>query len=323
MTTPPKTSRKKAHSGSKGLHPRNIHRDGYNFEQLASVCPDLKPYIVQNIYGNSAINFADPAAVKNLNKALLKKDYNIDAWDIPDGFLCPPVPGRVDYLHYIADLLKVGDTNAAAAKIKLLDIGTGANGIYALLACKAYGWHCTASDINPTALNNVEAIVEKNKSIKGNLTLRLQSDKSHIFTGIIHDNEYFDVSVCNPPFHASLDEALKGNRKKRHNLEAKRLSASPQSSSLATLPALNFGGQNAELWCKGGEHKFLRTMIKESHIYSKHCRWFTTLVSKSDNLKPAKKLLQKLQAANIKEIEMKQGQKITRILAWSFEPIPN
>ena len=131
------------------------------------------------------------------------------------------------------------------------------------------------------------------------------------------------MSVCNPPFHASLDEALKGNRKKRHNLEAKRIATAPEGAPLATLPALNFGGQNAELWCKGGEHKFLRTMIKESRIYSKQCRWFTTLVSKSDNLKPAKKLLRKLQAVRIKEIEMKQGQKITRILAWSFEPISN
>jgi 23S rRNA (adenine1618-N6)-methyltransferase len=59
-------------------------------------------------------------------------------------------------------------------------------------------------------------------------------------------------------------------------------------------------------------------MMKESTIFAQQCRWFTTLVSKSENLKPSIKLLRKLDATEIKEIEMKQGNKITRILAWTF-----
>jgi 23S rRNA (adenine1618-N6)-methyltransferase len=59
-------------------------------------------------------------------------------------------------------------------------------------------------------------------------------------------------------------------------------------------------------------------MIKESHTFSTQCRWFTSLVSKAENLKPATRLIRKLGAVDVREIEMKQGNKITRILAWTF-----
>jgi 23S rRNA (adenine1618-N6)-methyltransferase len=292
----------------KGLHLNNLHRQGYDFALLANTYPLLKTFVAENAYGNLSIDFSDAAAVKALNAALLEQYYGIVGWNIPEGFLCPPIPGRVDYLHYVADLLAEGERQVdVGRKIRLLDIGTGANGIYSLLASKVYGWQCVASDIDPQSLANVAVIIDKNPSLKGAIDLRLQPEKSRIFAGIIQADEAFDVSVCNPPFHASLADALKGNQKKRNNLGVS-----------ATSSALNFGGQNAELWCKGGEQKFLRTMIKESREFSAQCRWFTSLVSKSENLAPAKKLLRKLAASDVREIEMKQGNKITRILAWTY-----
>lgn len=291
-----------------GLHPKNLHRHGYDFELLANTYPLLKTFVAENAYGNLSIDFADANAVKALNAALLEQYYGIVGWGIPEGFLCPPIPGRVDYVHYVADLLAEGDHKLGAGSgIKLLDIGTGANGIYSLLASKVYGWQCVASDIDPQSLANVAEIIDKNSSLQGAIDLRLQPEKSRIFSGIIQANEKFDVSVCNPPFHASLLDALKGNQQKRNNLGVG-----------ATSSRLNFGGQNAELWCKGGEQKFLRTMIKESREFSGQCRWFTSLVSKSESLAPAKKLLRKLATSDIREIEMKQGNKITQILAWTY-----
>jgi 23S rRNA (adenine1618-N6)-methyltransferase len=309
VTTPKNDPSDKPSILKNNLHPKNLHRTGYDFALLARVYPLLKPFVAANAYGNLAIDFSNSNAVRALNAALLAQDYGILGWGIPEGYLCPPIPGRVDYLHYVADLLAEGEHRVGAGRaVKLLDIGTGANGIYSLLACKVYGWQCVASDIDPKSLANVAAIIDKNSSLKGAIDLRLQTEKSHIFAGIIQVDEKFDVSVCNPPFHASLAEALKGNLKKRNNLGV------DTSSS-----RLNFGGQNAELWCKGGEQKFLRTMIKESRIFSGQCRWFTTLVSKGENLPAAKKLLRKLAASDVREIEMKQGNKITRILAWAYD----
>jgi len=293
----------------KGLHPRNLHNQVYDFPALVTSYPALASHVKPNPYGNISIDFSNPLAVKTLNAALLNRHYNIADWDIPDGALCPPIPGRANYIHYIADL--VGPENP---DIRLLDIGTGANGIYPLLACRIYGWQCVGSDINTQSLANVEAIIDSNPDLKECFTLRTQNDKNHIFEGIIQSDECFDVSVCNPPFHASQDEALKSTQRKVSNLARNR----GEAKATTKAPNLNFGGQGAELWCKGGELLFLKKMVRESQVYSPQCRWFTSLVSKSDNLRPLKKLMLKVGAVDIREIEMKQGNKVARVLAWTF-----
>lgn len=300
---------------SKGLHPSNLHNHGYDFAVLIQSYPALQAYVKPNKYSNESIDFSKATAVKALNSALLKHHYGVDAWNIPDGFLCPPIPGRVDYIHYVADLLKSSGTNHKP--IKLLDIGTGANGIYALLACQVYGWHCTATDVNPLALDNVASIVQNNSALKGDLTLQLQQDKSHIFEGIIQAGDYFDISVCNPPFHGSLAGALSSNQKKRDNL-ARNRNQKVMHKTRQDPKGLNFGGLGAELWCDGGERAFLRTMINESQDFAQQCRWFTTLVSRTEYLEIAQTLLDELNVTEVREIEMHQGNKITRILAWTF-----
>ncbi len=59
-------------------------------------------------------------------------------------------------------------------------------------------------------------------------------------------------------------------------------------------------------------------MIKESLEFSKNCLWFTTLVSKKENLPFIYKALKDLKAVEVKTIEMAHGQKISRIVAWTF-----
>ena len=183
----------------KGLHPRNLHNHGYDFPALVKSHPALAPHVKPNAHGDLSIDFADPLAVKTLNAALLNRYYNIVDWDIPEGALCPPIPGRADYIHHMADLLGL-EPQLEQPKIKLLDIGTGANGIYPLLACQIYGWQCVGSDINTQSLENVATIIANNPTLKDRFTLRTQPDKNHMFEGIIHAGEFFDVSVCNPPF---------------------------------------------------------------------------------------------------------------------------
>ncbi|MGB2740718.1 MAG: 23S rRNA (adenine(1618)-N(6))-methyltransferase RlmF [Cognaticolwellia sp.] len=333
MSTSQPSKNHQAKPNHKPLHPRNLHKNGYDFTALITSYPPLKGYAKENSHGNISIDFAEPQAVKALNSALLKHHYNINDWDIPPGALCPPIPGRVDYIHYIAELLGIElpttdsvDLANSQSKVRLLDIGTGANGIYPLLACKIYGWHCVGSDINSESIDNVASIIAHNPKLKNCFELRTQSDKNHIFDGIIQSGEIFDVSVCNPPFHASQEEALKGSQRKVDNLARNRSAKKSvnvtqndnQQKSITNASTLNFGGQDAELWCKGGERMFLKKLIKESQAFATQCRWFTSLVSKIDNVKPAKKLIQKLGATDIREIEMKQGNKITRVLAWTF-----
>ena len=136
----------------------------------------------------------------------------------------------------------------------------------------------------------------------------MQHNPKDIFYGIIQKDELFDLSICNPPFHASFAEAQSGTLRKLSNLKHKRI----------TKPILNFGGQNNELWCEGGEEKFVGDMICQSKQFSASCFWFSTLISKQSNLKNAYKALKKVKAVEIKTIPMSQGNKTSRIVAWTF-----
>lgn len=303
---------------NKSLHPNNQHNQGYDFVALIAAYPALSPFVIFNKVKQYSIDFADPVAVKTLNAALLAHHYQIVGWDIPDGFLCPPIPGRVDYVHHVADLFSGSEAlKTQSNPIRLLDIGIGANGIYSLLASRIYGWHCTGSDVNQQAVDNVRKILKCNPTLQGLVDLRLQSQSKHVFHGIILPGEYFDVCVCNPPFHASAKEAADANQRKRDNLAINREKRQGRME-VQKAQKLNFGGQQAELWCHGGEAVFLQNMISESKPHANQCGWFTCLVSKSEHLSDAKKQLRSLNVAQIKEITMRQGNKITRILAWTY-----
>ena len=291
----------------KKLHPNNAHNKPYDFEQLIKSCPKLKAFVKPNKYANLSIDFFDPKAVISLNKALLKQFYAIDFWDIPADYLCPPVPGRADYIHYIADLLYTNKLTTDQ-KVKVLDIGVGANCIYPILGATTYNWSFVGTDIDPIALQSAQKIIDTNPSLIGKIKLRLQTNPNHIFNGILKESDYFEVSICNPPFHKSADEAQAVSLRKLSNLKGKQIDKLD----------LNFGGQNAELYCKGGEEAFIRSMIYQSQYYATNIKWFTTLVSKKDNLKKIYKTLKKVNASTVKTIPMAQGNKISRIVAWTF-----
>lgn len=292
------------------LHPRNLHRNGYDFEALILVSPALKPFVFTNQYQTQTIDFSDAEAVKNLNKALLLSHYHVAYWDIPATNLCPPIPGRVDYIHYLADLLASSNNNAipTSETIQGLDIGIGANCIYPILGNALYGWSFVGTDTDEKALQNCKKIIGQNPQLMDVISLQLQTEPRFIFKHIIVDEDRFAFTMCNPPFHASQAEANKANLRKINSLE----------NAKNAKPVLNFGGQNAELWCDGGEIKFITQMIFESVKYAKQVLWFTTLVSKKDNVTSIYKTLQKVNAAEIKTIDMAQGQKNSRIVAWTF-----
>jgi len=281
-----------------GLHPKNKHKSKYDFEKLCLSLPALSTHLKKNKYQIETIDFSNPDAVKALNQALLKHFYQIDFWDIPKGYLCPPIPGRADYIHHIAELVE------GHKPIRVLDIGVGANCVYPLIALREYQWSVVGSEIDPIALESAQNIINKNH-LQDAIELRMQVNKNCLFENIIQANDSFELSICNPPFHSSAEEAKLGSDKKNRNLKIKK-------------NTLNFGGKNNELWCEGGEVSFIGKMINESQKYQKQCVWFSTLVSKSTTLPLMYEELKKIKAKRVRTIDMSQGQKKSRILAWSF-----
>ena len=277
---------------------------------MASNTPALKAYIQTNKAGNASINFSNPKAVKTLNSAILKYYYGINNWDFPDKNLCPPIPGRAEYIHIIADLLAESNKGNVPKgdKIVCLDIGIGASCIYPIIGVTEYGWNFIGSDIDPKSIRSSEKIIQSNSSLKKKVNCRLQKNSKWILKGIMEKEEKIDVTICNPPFHATAEDALKGSRRKVKNLTGKKIKT----------PSRNFSGNMQELIYEGGEFQFISNLISESKEFAKSCLWFTTLVSKESNLKAFYKLLNKEQAIEIKTLDIKTGNKVSRVLAWTF-----
>lgn len=294
------------------FHPRNRHQGRYDFARLIAAHPPLQAFVRANAYADQSIDFADPQAVRALNAALLALHYGIKKWQIPPQYLCPPIPSRADYVHHLADLL-AADTKGNIPKdsaVRLLDIGTGANCIYPLIAQREYGWQVVGSDIDGGALASAQAILDANAIPAAQIELRMQSERNAIFKGVVKNGERFHLSLCNPPFHASMAEAQAGTRRKVSNLGK----TAPRKGAAS----LNFGGQANELVCPGGEEGFILRMIEESARIPQQCLWFTSLVSKAATLPALSRALQRVGVVQSQLIKMKHGQKESRVLAWSF-----
>ena len=293
-----------------GLHPRSRHGPGYDFPALVRSSPELQRFVRPSPAGTDTVDFADPAAVMALNRALLKHHYGIAHWELAPGYLCPPVPGRADYVHHVADLLAEGNGGKIprGPGVVVLDIGVGANCVYPILGVSEYGWRFVGTDIDPVALASARRIVAANPILAGKIDCRLQRAPSEIFAGVVQPGETFAVSLCNPPFHASAAEAAAGTRRKLKNLAGGKVAP----------PVLNFGGRGTELWCRGGEAGFVGRMIAQSAGRPQLCGWFTTLVSKRESLAAIYRALKAVRATSVRTIELSHGQKRSRIVAWTF-----
>jgi len=291
-------------------HPRNRNRERYDLDALTAAIPRLSAYVTPNKVGDASVDFSNPVAVKLLNKALLHHYYGITNWEFPDENLCPPIPGRADYIHHIADLLCESNFGRMpkGEKITILDVGVGANCIYPILGVAEYSWNFIGSDVDEKSIASAQHIVAANPLLAGKVACRLQNNAASVFYGIVGQDEKIDATICNPPFHASAEDAQKGTQRKVKNLSGKR----------SKQPELNFAGISNELVYNGGEHAFIHKMISESKQLAKNCYWFTTLVSKQSNLKGIYAALEKLEAVQVKTINMGTGNKSTRVVAWSF-----
>ena len=291
-------------------HLRSRHGARYDFDSLARACPELRAFIIPHPCDGDTIDFADANGVKVLNRALLKLHYGIAHWDIPPGYLCPPIPSRADYLHHVADLLAsdAGGKIPRGLEVAIFDIGIGANCIYPLIGAGEYGWRFVGSDIDAKAITWARALITSNAAVAKTVICRLQTSPEHIFQGVLTDTERFDACICNPPFHRSAREAVAGTTRKLHNL----------GLSSGNEVRLNFGGRANELWCDGGEAGFIQRMIIQSAQRPHQCVWFTSLVSKRGSLPALYRSLEGVRAKDVRTLAMAQGQKQSRLIAWTF-----
>ncbi len=292
------------------LHNRTPHSQGYDLELLCQQTPALARWLITTPAGKQSIDFHRPEAVKTLNQALLRTHYQLQ-WSLASGYLCPPVPGRADYLHRIADIMAESNHGQvpSGSQVKVLDIGCGANCIYPLLGNRSYQWQFIGSDIDAQALQHARQLIHDNQ-LQAVIQLRQQQHPKHSFNGIIKPGDIIDFTLCNPPFHRSQQQAEQGSRRKWRNLK--------RHSDKSPAFQLNFAGQSHELYCEGGEPGFVVAMIRESQRWSQQVSWFSTLLSKHTTLPVAERQLNKLPIQQLRIIHLQHGNKTSRLLCWSF-----
>ena len=273
------------------MHAQNPYSDRYDLKRLATFNPELKEHIVSNPSNEDTIDFSDSASVYELNKAMLLADFNLDTYELPMGYLIPPVPGRLEYLLHIREFLSEQFKIDGNTKLRGLDVGSGANGIYCILGTQHFNWNMVGSECDSNAVKIAKA------------------NKSFLFKNVIQPSEQFDFTVCNPPFHTSKEDAFRGSQKKLNNLGRE---------FDKQQVALNFEGHATELWCNGGEALLINRLIKESILFKNQVKVFSTLVSKTDSLANIDKQLKKAKA-NSYVIPMDLGNKKSRIVLWWFD----
>ncbi|XP_066551841.1 RNA N(6)-adenosine-methyltransferase mettl16 [Amia ocellicauda] len=281
---------------NKSMHPRNRYKDKPpDFAYLASKYPEFQQHVHTNLTGRVGLNFKEPEAVRALTCTLLKEDFGLTI-EIPLERLIPTVPLRLNYIHWVEDLIGGGGPRRG------IDIGTGASCIYPLLGATMNGWYFLATEVDDICYDYAKRNVEQNhlsdliKVVKvPQKTLLMDALKEE--TALV-----YDFCMCNPPFFANQLEAKGVNSR-----NARR----PPPSSVNT-------GGVTEIMAEGGELEFVKRIIHDSLQLKKRLRWYSCMLGKKCSLTPLKEELRKQGVPKVTHTEFCQGRTMRWALAWSF-----
>jgi 23S rRNA A1618 N6-methylase RlmF len=151
------TGRNRGSFSNKALHPANpYHSKPPDFAALAK-----KYERFREVWSpRSGIMWSNPNASKIITETLLQEDFKLEVV-IPVDRLCPPLPNRLNYICWIADLLKL-DVHLWSRSERCLDVGMGASCIYPLLGHSLYRWRFLGSDTDREAFTLAAANLARN-----------------------------------------------------------------------------------------------------------------------------------------------------------------
>ncbi|XP_052053724.1 RNA N6-adenosine-methyltransferase METTL16 [Apodemus sylvaticus] len=286
---------------SKSMHARNRYKDKPpDFAYLASKYPDFKQHIQINLNGRVSLNFKDPEAVRALTCTLLREDFGLSI-DIPLERLIPTVPLRLNYIHWVEDLIGHQDSDKTTLR-RGIDIGTGASCIYPLLGATLNGWYFLATEVDDMCFNYAKKNVEQN-NLSDLIKVVKVPQKTLLMDALKEESEIvYDFCMCNPPFFANQLEAKGVNS---------RNSRRPPPSSVNT-------GGITEIMAEGGELEFVKRIIHDSLQLKKRLRWYSCMLGKKCSLAPLKEELRTQGVPKVTFTEFCQGRTMRWALAWSF-----
>ncbi|XP_059435007.1 uncharacterized protein LOC132167968 isoform X2 [Corylus avellana] len=332
------------------IHPRNKYSENPpDFALLASLYTSFQPFVFYGRDGRPRIDWTDFNATRELTRVLLLHDHGIHWW-IPDGQLCPTVPNRSNYIHWIEDLLAsdiIGKTNTSGDNVRGFDIGTGANCIYPLLGASLLGWSFVGSDVTDVALEWAGKNVKNNPQISQLIEIRkveiheespsmeeLHDDKLVFceskteLSGSMVKEEVDPLPSTSFDPHADANKTYNGPPvligAVRDSEKFDFCMCNPpffESMDEAGLnPKTSCGGTPEEMICHGGEKAFITRIIEDSAVLKHSFRWYTSMVGRKSNLKFLMSKLREVGVTIVKTTDFVQGQTCRWGLAWSFVP---
>jgi len=247
-----------------------------DFRELAEAYEPLKSKLIPTP-GGATIDFKDALSQRLLTQAILHHDFNLTV-EVPEDRLCPPIPNRLNYIHWLQDLhhsltfWKVEDK--VDASVKVIDIGTGASAIYPLLGVMSNpSWSFIATEIDKLSIESSRRNVSLN-SLEDRIRIYPVKKDEGILVPLLSDTDlHVDFTMCNPPFYSSEEEIS-------------RLAELKDSE-----PSAICTGSSNEMITPGGEERFVKQMIEESLQVSERCRWFTAMLGKQSSLSSLIKFL--------------------------------
>ncbi|XP_051934665.1 RNA N6-adenosine-methyltransferase mettl16 [Hippocampus zosterae] len=282
---------------NKSMHPRNRYKDkAPDFAYLASKYPEFQEHVHTNLSGRAVVNFKEPEAVRALTCTLLKEDFGLSI-EIPLERLIPTVPLRLNYIHWVEDLI-----DGQKQPRRGIDIGTGASCIYPLLGASMNGWYFLATEVDDICFDYATRNVEQNH-LSDLIKVVKVPQKTLLMDALKEETEIvYDFCMCNPPFFANQLEAKGVNSR-----NARR----PPPSSVNT-------GGVTEIMAEGGELEFVKRIIHDSLQLKKRLRWYSCMLGKKCSLAPLKEELRKQGVPKVTHTEFCQGRTMRWALAWSF-----
>uniref|UniRef100_A0A3B0N6M7 U6 small nuclear RNA (adenine-(43)-N(6))-methyltransferase n=1 Tax=Theileria annulata TaxID=5874 RepID=A0A3B0N6M7_THEAN len=231
-------------------------------------------------------------------------------------YLAPCVPNRLSYIRAISSLLCLKNNESHISDIEahninsdeqlklniiVLDIGTGASCIYPLIGTSENSWNFIGTDIDNLTLELARENVEINH-LEDRINLRLQRTPTLIFNSILYSHELVAMTMCNPPFHSSLEMTNLNPRTFSTGTERELVFSIPEDTNLSTEQSYMdniecignstvTGQLKFMLTEKHGDLAFIEIMLQESKLYCHNIVWFTTLVPRMSTLKKIKNII--------------------------------
>ncbi|XP_052521932.1 RNA N6-adenosine-methyltransferase METTL16 [Tympanuchus pallidicinctus] len=286
---------------NKSMHARNRYKDKPpDFAYLAGKYPEFRQHVQTTLAGRVSLNFKDPEAVRALTCTLLKEDFGLTI-DIPLERLIPTVPLRLNYIHWVEDLIGHQDADKRVLR-RGIDIGTGASCIYPLLGSTLNGWYFLATEVDDMCFNYAKKNVEQN-NLSDLIKVVKVPQKTLLMDALKEESEIiYDFCMCNPPFFANQLEAKGVNSRNPRR---------PPPSSVNT-------GGITEIMAEGGELEFVKRIIHDSLQLKKRLRWYSCMLGKKCSLAPLKEELKIQGVPKVTHTEFCQGRTMRWALAWSF-----